>query len=141
MLTLKDISPRCCPLGSLLSELKRRGLAFGLSCGNSGGGYEASSNFCLFELNVQLTAEGRERVEEVTSLVTHELSMLRQVRVEGRGEKEREREKMKEAAILDAELDGLVFSCVPWHDAGASSASNPYRPLPHPSPHPSGARK
>jgi secreted Zn-dependent insulinase-like peptidase len=60
--------------------LKRRGLAFALSCGNSGGGYEASSNFCLLEINVQLTTAGRERIEEVISLVTHELSMIRNVR-------------------------------------------------------------
>lgn len=68
--------------GSLLSELKRQGLASGISSGNSGSGYEASTNFCTFEINVQLTTTGRERLDEVLALIMAKLTMIRKVRAQ-----------------------------------------------------------
>lgn len=54
--------------GSLLSLLKRKGWATGLSAGVGEGGYDHSSAGYMFSVNISLTDSGYENVSEFISM-------------------------------------------------------------------------
>ncbi|CAM6083277.1 unnamed protein product [Calypogeia fissa] len=64
--------------GSLLSLLKEKGWATGLSAGVGEGGYERSSAGYMFNVNIHLTAVGLEHVLDVVGLFYQYLKMLRE---------------------------------------------------------------
>jgi len=63
--------------GSLLSHLRREGLAAALSAGVSEGGLDENTRFCTFRTTVWLTSEGAARWADVGAAVFAYLAMLR----------------------------------------------------------------
>lgn len=63
--------------GSLLSLLKAKGLATGLSAGVGDGGYDRSSAGYMFTVNINLTDSGLEHVLDVVGLLYQYVKMLR----------------------------------------------------------------
>lgn len=64
--------------GSLLSELKRRGLATGLSSGSGG----RPRGIATFDINIQLTEEGTKQIDGIAELVFQYIGSIRKAGIQ-----------------------------------------------------------